>query len=115
MSKYVINRPKQESFNKVGIKGFIFPSDTLTRKTEFLFIETKEGHQTSIIEQDCDFSYYVLSGKGYFIINEEKEECSEGDLVVIPAGTKFTYKGELKMLLNVTPPFFPEQEVTLDS
>lgn len=115
MGKYVINKPKQESFSKVGIKGFLFPTNKLTQKTEFILIETDEGHQTSIIENACDFSYYVLSGSGYFLINEEKEKCSEGDLVVVPAGTKFTYKGKLKMLLNVTPPFLPEQEETLDS
>ncbi|OGK59311.1 hypothetical protein A3H84_05020 [Candidatus Roizmanbacteria bacterium RIFCSPLOWO2_02_FULL_40_13] len=114
MSKHVIHKPQQESFSKVGEKGFIFPIDKLTKKTEFVFIETDEGHQTSIIEKECDFSYYILSGKGYFLINEEREDCSEGDLVVVPAGTKFTYKGKFKMLLNVTPPFFPEQEETLN-
>jgi len=113
MGKHVISKPQQKSFNKVGVKGFIFPTNELTKKSEFVLIETDEGHQTSIIEKECDFSYYVLSGKGYFLIDEVREECSEGDLIVVPAGTKFTYKGKLKMLLNVTPPFFPEQEETL--
>jgi hypothetical protein len=31
-------------------------------------------------------------------------------MVIIPRGTPFTYKGKLKMLLTVTPPFYPEQE-----
>jgi mannose-6-phosphate isomerase-like protein (cupin superfamily) len=115
MGKHIITKPQQESFNKVGVKGFIFPTDELTKKTEFVLIETDEGHESTIIENSCDFSYYVLSGKGYFLINEEKEECAEGDLIVIPSGTRFTYKGTLRMLLNVTPPFFPEQEETLDS
>ncbi len=115
MSRYIVHKPPQENFNKVGIKGFIFPTNELTKKTGFVLIETNEGHQTSIVEKECDFSYYILSGRGYFLINEKKEECAEGDLIVIPAGTKFTYKGKLRMLLNVTPPFFPEQEETFDS
>lgn len=28
--------------------------------------------------KECDFSYYILSGRGYFLINEEREECAEG-------------------------------------
>lgn len=113
MSKYRVRKPDQENFHKVGIKGFIFPTHELTQKTEFVIIETEKGHKTSIIEKECDFCYYILRGKGYFLINDEKEDCSAGDLMIIPAGTKFTYKGKFTMLLTCTPPYFPEQEVTL--
>ena len=51
------------------------------------------------------FSYYILKGSGHFIIDDKKETCEPGDLVIIPAGSKFTYKGSLRMLLNVTPIF----------
>ena len=77
-------------------------------------IEAETGHETTIIEHECDFIYYILDGQGYFVVDGEKEECKIGDLVVIPAGKKFTYKGRLKMLLNVTPPWREEQEETVD-
>ena len=110
----VIKEPKDISFDKVGIKGKIFPISELTKSTSLVLVETQLGHETTIIEHQSDFTYYILEGNGYFLINDAKEECSQGDLVVIPAGTKFTYKGKFKMLLSCTPPWAKEQEETIN-
>jgi mannose-6-phosphate isomerase-like protein (cupin superfamily) len=110
---HVLKPPIKPTFNRVGVIGSIFSTQHLTNKTEFLIIATEAGHDTTIIEHECDFSYFILEGSGEFIINGKTESCSVGNLVVIPAGNQFTYKGKLKMLLNVTPPFTPAQEETL--
>lgn len=110
---YVIKEPKEYSFNKVGIKGKIFPMSSLTQNTSFVRVDTERGHETTIIEHKSDFIYYVLEGNGFFVIKDVKEQCSQGDLVVIPAGIKFTYKGKLKLLLSCTPPWREQQEETL--
>lgn len=109
---YVFKAPKETSFTKVGIRGKIFPIKGITSKIGYCLIETAKGHETKIIEHECDFNYYILKGKGYFEINGQKESCSVGDLVVIPAGSTFTYKGNLEMGLITAPPFWPEQEET---
>jgi mannose-6-phosphate isomerase-like protein (cupin superfamily) len=54
-----------------------------------------------------------LEGHGYFQIEGQKEDCVKGDLVVIPAGKKFIYKGKMKLLLNTTPPWTESQEDTI--
>lgn len=110
---HVFKEPKGLSFDRVGVKGKVFPIQSLTKKLEFVLITTEKGHQTTIIEHKCDFVYYVLAGKGHFLINDKKEDCKKGDLIVIPAGTKFTYIGKLKLLLITTPPYTPEQEEVL--
>lgn len=110
---YVIKEPKEFSFQKAGIKGKIFPISPLTRKTEYFLVETEKGHETVIVEHTSDFIYYILEGKGYFVIDGEKESCRAGDLVVIPAGKTFTYKGNLKMIATSTPLWREDQEETL--
>ena len=110
---YVTHEPVDLSFDKVGIKGKIFPVDNLTKDIEFVRIDTVIGHATKIIEHESTFCYYVLEGNGYFEIDGEKEACSKGDLVVIPPGHAFIYKGNLKLLLVDTPPWREEQEETL--
>jgi mannose-6-phosphate isomerase-like protein (cupin superfamily) len=110
---YVIKEPKDFSFQKAGIKGKIFPISSLTRKTEYFLIETAKGHETVIVEHTCDFIYSILEGNGYFVIDGKKESCTAGDLVVIPAGKTFTYKGNLKMMATSTPPWQEDQEETL--
>jgi len=112
--QYVFKEPKDPSFEKVGITGRIFPSYSATTKVEFFTITTEKGHDTTIIEHGCDFCYYVLEGFGVFLINDDEHPCEKGDLVVIPHGTKFTYKGTLKMFAASVPPWSETQEETLD-
>jgi len=111
--QYVFNEPATETFNKVGISGKIFPSSRTPSESGFVLIETSKGHETSIIEHKCNFVYYVLEGNGHFFVEDKKHDCKTGDLITIPPGTKFTYRGKLKMLLVTTPPFYPEQEETV--
>lgn len=113
MKKHILKLPENYSFEKVGIKGKKFSVAEITQKTGVCQIETENGHDTTIIEHKCDFIYYILDGKGYFVIDGNNENCTRGDLVVIPAGSKFRYVGKLKMLLITTPAFYPEQEETL--
>lgn len=110
---YIFKEPVNYSFEKAGIKGKIFPIEHLTQKTEFVLVETESGHETTIRENVCDFLYYILEGSGNFIIEGKTFSCEKGDLIVIPAGKSFTYKGSLKLLLNVTPPWKEDQEETL--
>lgn len=112
--QYIFKEPKDPSFEKVGIVGRIFPSASTTSKVEFFTVTTEVGHETAIIEHGCDFCYYVLEGSGIFIINDSEHRCEKGDLVVIPHGTKFTYKGGLRMFAASVPPWSADQEETIE-
>ncbi len=111
---YVINEPDELSFDKVGVKGKIFPSEDLSQDLQFVLITTESGHETKIIEHESTFAYYVLEGSGYFEIDNEKESCAQGSLIVIPPGKSFIYKGKMKLLLIDTPPWREDQEETLE-
>ena len=113
MNKYILHRPEEYSFIKAGIKGRKFSIADLTSRTGVCIIETEKGHETTIVEHKCDFIYYILEGSGYFEINKRREKFVQSDLVVVPANSKFIYKGTCKMLLITTPAFFSEQEETL--
>ena len=113
MAIHVIKKPKNISFEKVGIKGWKFDTKNITNKSGFIYVETEKGHETIIINHECDCYYYILDGNGYFEIDEIKENFEKDDLVVIPAKSKFTYKGKCKLLRITTPAFYPEQEETV--
>lgn len=110
---YVLPEPEATSFTKAGITGKIFSSTHLTNDVEFVYITTETGHETRIIEHESTFTYYILDGHGHFEIDGLVEVCNPGNLVVIPKGTDFTYKGKLRMLLIVNPPWREEQEETV--
>ena len=112
--QYVLKEPIEPSFEKVGIIGRIFDSTKLTSKCEFFTVTTRFGHETTMIQHGCDFIYYILEGSGVFLINDIEQACEQGNLVVIPQGTKFTYKGTLKMFVASVPPWSQEQEETVE-
>jgi mannose-6-phosphate isomerase-like protein (cupin superfamily) len=111
--KYVVEEPADWSFDRAGVRGKLFPAGELTNSCEQLIIETETGHETTIVEDECDFIYYVLEGQGSFEINGEHLPCETGNLVVVPHGNAFSYAGRLRMLLTCTPPWSPEQEKVL--
>ncbi|KKP87240.1 MAG: hypothetical protein UR89_C0004G0029 [Candidatus Roizmanbacteria bacterium GW2011_GWA2_35_8] len=113
MKTHVLKLPKDYSFEKVGIKGKKYFAQELTKKSGFVFVETEKGHQTIIVNHKIDCFYFVLEGNGYFKIDDVRETFSKYDLIVIPAESKFTYKGKAIFLRITTPPYYPEQEETL--
>lgn len=113
--KYVIPEPGDWSFDRVGVRGKLFDAAELVTTCEHLIIETETGHETTIRQERSDFVYYVLDGAGTFEIDGAEVPCATGDLVVVPHGHAFTYKGRLRMLLTCTPPFAPDQETVVSS
>ena len=111
--KYVLKIPSKYTFEKEGIKGTNFESKNLSEKAKFAVIETETGHENRIRENECDFIYFILEGKGNFEINSEIEKCQRGDLVVIPSGSVFRYTGKMKLFLITIPFWYPEQEEIL--
>jgi mannose-6-phosphate isomerase-like protein (cupin superfamily) len=85
----------------------------LAKKTQIVLICVDDKLGCTIRQRECDFCYYILEGGGYFEINGAREDCAKGDLVVIPAGNKFTFGGKMKMILNCTPPWSESQEETI--
>lgn len=110
---YVIQEPDTYVIDKVGIHGKLYPTRSLLSSSEYILMTVQKQHETTIVERESNFVYFILSGSGYFIINGVSEPCRKGNLVVIPKGTPFTYKGKMRMLLICTPPWRQEQEQTL--
>ena len=110
---YVIHEPDEASIEKAGVKGIVFPSKERFPGAEFAVVTTETGQESSIIENESTFCYYVIEGSGQFAIEGDLDEIVAGDLVIVPAGKVFTFKGKLKMLLVSMPPWREEQEETV--
>ena len=75
-----------------------------------MIIECKEKLKVSLKQNESEFSYYILEGDGYFVLDKEKNAVAKGDLVLVTPGTKYTFGGQLKMLLIDTPHWYKGQE-----
>ncbi len=110
MTDYIFNEPKDYAFqDRNGHSGKVYK--TCSKHTDYLIIECQEKLTCSFVERVSERSYVVLEGKGYFLFNnEEKQAVAQGDIVVIPAGTRYSFGGTLKMLLLDVPRWSNDQE-----
>ena len=106
---YVFSEPEEYGFrDRDGHHGKFFT--THSEKANHLIIECDDKLTVVLTERVSEFTYYVTAGSGYFLLNDERHEVKSGDLVVIPAGTKFTFGGQLRMFLTTSPPWTADQE-----
>ena len=70
------------------------------------------------VHENEEETFYVLDGRGLFVVGETQRELQRGDLVVVPRGVPHTLAPQgaepLRMLVIVSPPglerFFVEVE-----
>lgn len=91
-----------KTFNKVKIIEYL-----TKEKFEGLGIVVVEldGENDKVMNEKSDMFYYILSGKGEFLINNEIFFVSQGDLIYIPKNTLYRDKGKIKMLSISLPAF----------
>jgi mannose-6-phosphate isomerase-like protein (cupin superfamily) len=61
-----------------------------------------------------DRIYFILSGKGVFIIDGNRHPVSEGDLVFLPKKTPYNIIGKMRFFLVNSPAFDPKEDVHLE-
>jgi len=64
---------------------------------------------TFIVENDCSFVMYVLSGNGKVYAGEQVFEVIAKDVVFVPAKNNFAVEGQLEYITFDSPAFYPEQ------
>lgn len=60
-------------------------------------------------ESECNFIMYITMGSGKVIAGEHEFDLAVGDVVFVPAKSKFAVEGDLEYITFDAPAFFPEQ------
>ena len=86
----------------------IYTTKTESENAAILYQETQKGHTEEFLHEKSDFFYYILEGSGVWAVEDREFEARAGDVVVVPAGKKFWFRGNLKQVC-VTAPAWEEQ------
>ncbi len=62
-----------------------------------------------VVNLKCKESSYVIKGSGKLVVEGEEIKLNEGDMVLIDAGEKYFWEGNLTMLVLCSPPWYAEQ------
>ena len=73
-------------------------------------VTVKKGHFQEFYDVKSAFTYYIIKGKGTFVLNDKAVEVKATDLVVIPPNTRIHYFGTMEMVLTVSPAWEEKNE-----
>jgi predicted house-cleaning noncanonical NTP pyrophosphatase (MazG superfamily) len=107
-SRMVFRPETAEVIEKHGVNMRIYTSKADCKNAALLYQETEIGHKEEFFHEKSDFIYYILEGSGTWIIEDNEFEVRARDAVVVPAGKRFWFRGNLKQIC-VTAPAWEEQ------
>jgi len=102
---YTYSLPTSASFTGKGLLGFTF-GPLHHKDLEVYYIEVEKGHDTFMISRKITRLYYVLSGNGYFTIDNRTYDVGPGILVEVPPQVEYSYSGTMTLLALSTPRCF---------
>ncbi len=109
MNNYIKKFPNKPSFVQEGFNGYTSNLDC--KNISITFEDVHKGHDKYALNTTSYSIYYVIDGNGVFKIDKELCEVTKGDLIEIPPKTEFVFKGEMKLLLIMNPPFAMENDI----
>lgn len=107
-SLIVFRLENAEVIEKHGVRMRIYTTKADCKNAAVLYQETETGHAEEFLHERSDFIYYILEGNGIWIVEDKEFEVRAGDVVVVPAGKRFWFRGCLKQIC-VTSPAWEEQ------
>ena len=106
---HVVFKPKNSAvIEKHGVKMTIYTTKSDCRNVAVLYQETKTGHAEEFLHEISNFVYYIIEGRGTWIIEDKEHDVQAGDVVLVPVGKRFWFRGNLKQVC-VTAPAWEEQ------
>jgi mannose-6-phosphate isomerase-like protein (cupin superfamily) len=88
---------------KHGVRMKIYNSSEDCPQAAVCYQETEKGHEEEFIHHKSAFIYYILEGKGKWVIDGKEHDAEAGDVVIVPPGRRIYFKGKLKQLCITAP------------
>lgn len=68
----------------------------------------------SALNQICKEVAYIAEGSGKVVVNGKEHNLKIGDLVLIEAGEKFHWEGNMRVFISCTPAWTKEQNMHVE-
>jgi len=106
---------KAQKIGWKGLKGWVYSSKEDFENASAVYFEVTDRHG-KVKTTRSDRVYFVIDGKGEFIVEGKTIPVEKSDVIIIPKNTPFDYrakKGTLKLFLVHLPAYHPDYEVKL--
>ena len=99
----IYKKKDSTAIEKHGVKMWIYNSKDDCAHAAVAYQETKQGHAEEFFHEKSAFIYYIIDGKGEWIIEDKQYEVDKGDVVIVPPGKRFYFKGNVKQICITAP------------
>jgi chemotaxis methyl-accepting protein methylase len=107
---YTFPLPKSPDFIGTGLEGYSF-GPLRQKDLDVYYIQSVRGHDTFMVSRKITRTYYVLSGSGYFTIDNRQYNVSPGMLVEVPPKVEYTYSGKMTLIGYARPRWFKGNDI----
>ena len=91
------------SIEKHGVKMRIYNGIDDCAQAAVAYQETERGHGEEFFHEKSHFIYYIIEGTGTWIIEDSEFSVAAGDVVIVPPGKRFYFRGTLKQVCITAP------------
>lgn len=99
----VFRSEESEVIEKHGVHMRVYTTKRDCPNAAILYQETDKGHAEEFIHEKSSFLYYIFEGSGIWVVEDREFEVRAGDVVVVPAGRRFWFRGNLKQICITAP------------
>lgn len=92
-----------KKIEKYEVKMSIYNTKKQYPNSAVVYQETEIGHTEEFFHEKSAFIYYIIGWNGKWIIEDEIYEVNAKDVVIVPPGKRFYFKGNLKQICVTTP------------
>ncbi len=106
---YIFSRSILPTFTGKGLVGYAF--GPLRQKDLAIdYVEVEKGHDTFMVSSQITRTYFIISGGGYFTIENQQYAVDAGMLVEIPAKVEYSYSGQMTLILFQSGRWLPHND-----
>lgn len=112
-SSPVIHQAHAIRAEKNGVDMWIYGGVDAVAPVAVAYQETATGHAQEFRHHTSAFIFYVIEGEGVWVVDGVSHPVQATDVVVVPAGAAFYYRGALKQVCITAPAWTEENEEVL--
>lgn len=108
MDRYKFSFSNTRTVNKYGVD--ITSYGLNNPEANIVYEEVSEGHFEEFLSTKSTYTWFIIYGKGTFVIDDEKITVSVKDIITVPPNKRIHYFGKMKMVLFTVPAFNTDNE-----
>lgn len=106
----IIHQKDAVHASKNGVDMWIYNAKDQLPQASVVYQETAAGHAEEFRHHKSAFIFFIIEGVGEWVIEDQTFPVEAHDVVIVPAGKKFYYRGKLKQVCVTAPAWEAEHE-----